>query len=167
VFKRQSSYLRALLHQEGTLTFPQMIKLHMSKYFSRYPQFHIKAVGGANPKKDTLSVNANHLHKGKEHKGKAPQGRFQRQDNRFNKGTQRYHYQGNRNSHDKKNKNDQSQKAHHFSTSTPEKQVTTKRNSEACQYRPATIFLMTSTFQNSQPKIGKSDTFGIKIISPL
>ncbi len=40
-----------LLHQEGTLTFPQMVKLYTNKCFSRYPQFHIKALGGGNIKR--------------------------------------------------------------------------------------------------------------------
>ncbi len=56
-----------LLHLEGTLTFPQMVKLYTNKCFSRYPQFHIKALGGGTNKKDTLSNNSIHMSKGKGH----------------------------------------------------------------------------------------------------
>jgi hypothetical protein len=44
-----------LLYQEGTLTFPQMVKLYTNTECSaRYPQYHIKTLGGMNNKEEYL-----------------------------------------------------------------------------------------------------------------
>jgi hypothetical protein len=87
-----------LLHQEGTLTFPQMVKLYTNNCFARYPQYHINSLGGVNNKKDTLSVNSNQVQYGKG-KGKSNKGRPSRYENR-SKGTPRSVPQGNRQTHD-------------------------------------------------------------------
>jgi hypothetical protein len=75
-----------------------MVKLYTNKCFARYPQYHIKSLGGVNNKKDTLSVNSNQVQYSKG-KGKSHKGRSSRYENR-SKGTPRSVPQGNRQAND-------------------------------------------------------------------